>query len=110
LGEINIAEATSHTCLDMQSHCAQLGLIQLAAIMGCASILIFQPELAVLVAVVVGVSLAISMASAMAVGHYYSANNIEKLSDRHASLLGTHFGGMLCYLIVISETFKYLRA
>jgi hypothetical protein len=49
------------------------------------------------------------MASALAVGHYYSSRNIEKLSSRHGSLLGTHFGGMLCYLVMISEAFKYIR-
>jgi len=94
----------------MQKHYAQLGLIQLAAIATCAFILIFRPGLALLVVVAVGVSLAISMASAIAVGHYYSSNNIEKLSDQHAALLGTHFGGMLCYLIMISEAFNYIHA
>jgi hypothetical protein len=93
----------------MQNHSVQLGLIQLFAILGCALILIAQPQLALAVVVVVSVSLAFSMASAIAVGHYYSSKNIEKLSNQHASLLGTHFGGMLCYLIMIGEAFKYLR-
>jgi hypothetical protein len=90
----------------MPNRCAQLGSLQLAAIMVCAAILIFQPKLALMVVMIVGVSLALSMASALAVGHFYSSKNIEKLSSQHASLLGMHFGGMLCYLIVIREAFR----
>jgi hypothetical protein len=98
----------SHTGLNMQIHFTKFGQIQLAAISACAFMLLCQPALAFLVAAVVGVSLAFSMASAMAVGHYYSSKNIEKLSRQHGSLLGTHFGGMLCYLVMISEAFKYI--
>lgn len=93
----------------MQNHSAQFTKIQLAAIIFCAFVLISRPQLASLIAVFVGLSLAFSMGSAMAVGHYYSSKNIEKLSRQHATLLATHFGGLLCNLIMINEAFNYIR-
>ena len=93
----------------MKQHTTQLNLAQLIAITICSAILLSEPKFATVVAIFVGFTMAFSMGSAMAMGHYYSSRGIEKISDNHASLLGTHFGGMFCYLIMICKAFEYIR-
>ena len=69
----------------------------------------YQPNLAAIVALYAGFSMAYSMGSAMVVGYFYSANGIEKISTRDATLLATHFGSMMCNLVMISKAFDYIH-
>lgn len=93
----------------MKSQTLQLNLSQLAAIIAATGMLIIRPEFAVAVALFTGSIIALTMASSLLLGWYYSSNQINKLSEPHANMLGTYFGGLACYLVVICEAFKYLR-
>ncbi len=86
-----------------------LSKVQLVSITIGSIILMYQPNLAAIVALYGGLSMAYSMGSAMVVGHYYSANGIEKISAKDARLLATHFGGMMCNLVMISKAFDYIH-
>lgn len=92
-----------------QEATAELGLAQLTAVATNAIILLLQPQFAMAVVLFLGLMMALSMGSAMAVGYHYSSKGIEQLSQTHASQLGTHFGGILCYLVMIGQAFDYLR-
>jgi hypothetical protein len=85
------------------------GAGQLTAIILSATILIAQPHWAQIVVLFISYSMAFSMGCAMVVGYYYSSRGIERLSRGHASLLGTQFGGILCYLIMISKAFEHIH-
>ena len=87
------------------THC----LAQLTAVSVSAAILITEPQLTQIVVVFVSFTMAFCMGSAMAVGYYYSSRGIETLTRQHASLLGTQFGGILCYLIMICEAFDHIH-
>jgi hypothetical protein len=100
----------------MELHPLQLGLAQLAAIIISAVTLIAQPQLAILVAMFAGLVMAFSMASSLAIGHYYSQQvedgeeEVEQqLSSSHAAQLGTHFGGLVCNIVMICEAFRYIH-
>ena len=82
---------------------------QLAALILTTLILMTQPALAQLVVLLVSFSMALAMGCAMAVGYYYSSRGIEKLSRPHASLLGTLFGGILCYLVLICQASQFIH-
>jgi len=85
------------------------GAGQLTAILVSAAILYAQPHMAQIVVLFISFSMAFSMGCAMSVGYYYSSRGIEKLSPSHASLLGTQFGGILCYLIMICKAFEHIH-
>ncbi|WP_455212784.1 hypothetical protein [Kaarinaea lacus] len=85
------------------------GAGQLTAILLSAVILIAQPHWAQMVVLLISFSMAFSMGCAMSVGYYYSSRGIETLSRSHASLLGTQFGGILCYLIMICQAFEHIH-
>ncbi|KPJ91159.1 MAG: hypothetical protein AMJ53_12235 [Gammaproteobacteria bacterium SG8_11] len=82
---------------------------QLIAILVSAAALLTQPHLAQLVVLFISFSMAFSMGCALSVGYYYSSRGIEKISRDHACLLGTQFGGILCYLIMICKAFEHIR-
>jgi hypothetical protein len=85
------------------------GAGHLTAIVIGASILITEPRLAQVVMLFISFSMAFSVGCAMAVGYYYSSRGIEKLIPSHAALLGTHFGGILCYLIMICRAYEHIH-
>lgn len=93
----------------MPQHPTHLSLAQLTVIMVSTMVMISHPDMALMVAVFVGSIMAFSMASAVAVGYHYSSHQIEELSNQHASLLGTHFGGILCYLIMLNHAFEHIH-
>jgi hypothetical protein len=93
----------------MELHPLQLSLAQLAAIIFSTATLIAQPQLAIAVAMFAGTVLAFSMASSLAIGHYYSREQEESISSSHAAQLGIHFGGMVCYVVMICEAFKHIH-
>lgn len=85
------------------------GMGQLTTILLSAATLIAEPRLAPIVVLFVSFTMAFSMGCAMTVGYYYSSHGIEKLSRHHAALLGTQFGGILCYIIMICKAFEHIH-
>lgn len=82
---------------------------QLVAISVGTAALITQPQLAHIVVLFCSFTMAYSMGCAMSVGYYYSSQGIEKLTRRHASLLATQFGAILCYLIMICKAYEHIH-
>ncbi|MCG6970171.1 MAG: hypothetical protein LJE85_10430 [Gammaproteobacteria bacterium] len=85
------------------------GVGQLIAILLSAAMLIAEPRWVHIVVLFNSFNMAVSMGCAMTVGYYCSSRGIEKLSHHHASLLGTHFGGILCNIIIICKAFELIR-
>jgi hypothetical protein len=92
----------------MDSETLQLGLAQLAAIIFSSGTLIARPQLALAIVLFVGLILAFSIASSLAIGMYYRSRDGEPLSAIHAAKLGTHIGGIICYAIMIYQSFAHL--
>jgi len=86
----------------------QIGLAQMAALIFSTGTLISRPGSAMFIVIFVGVTMAFSIASAMALGQRHGNKEIEELPRNQARLLGTHFGGMLCYLVTIVEAFRFI--
>ena len=82
---------------------------QFAAVALASSMLLADPRWAQLVVLIISFSMAFTMSCAMAVGYYYSSHGIEKLSRQHAALLGTQFGGILCYLVMICQAYELIH-
>lgn len=85
------------------------GMGQLTTIFLSAAILMTEPRLAQIVVLFVSFTMAFSMGCAITVGYYYSSRGIEKLSRHHAALLGTQFGGILCYLVMICKAYEHIH-
>jgi hypothetical protein len=86
----------------------QLGLAQLAALVFASATLIAAPNLAIGVAVFIGITLSFSIASTLALGQASNEVEDDEVPPLQFKLLGIHFGGMLCYLVLMIEAFRFI--
>jgi hypothetical protein len=93
----------------MEFNSFQLNATQLVALVLSAALLMVRPEMAILVALFAGLNLSFSMSAMIAISQRYRGATISELPVKSATILGTHFGGILCYLVLIAEAFNLMR-
>ncbi len=93
----------------METNAFQLNVTQLVALLLSAALLVVRPEVAGLVALFAGISLSFSMSAMLVISQRYRGATIAELPAQSAHVLGTHFGGILCYLVLIAEAFNIMR-
>lgn len=82
---------------------------QMTTVFLSAALLMTDPGMAQLVVLFISFTMAYTMGCALTVGYYYSSRGIEKLSRKHACLLGTQLGGIVCYIIVICAAYEQIH-
>lgn len=94
--------------MEKAEHSIQLGLGQLAALVFATGTLIAAPNFAIGVAVFIGITLSFSIASTLALGQSSNEFEDDEVPAIQFKLLGIHFGGMLCYLVLMVEAFRFI--
>ena len=92
----------------MENNTAQLALAQLAILIFSAMVLFSQSGLMLWIAVLLGLALSFSLGAVLAITNNMHAENPSEFRHRHAAVLGTHIGGAICYMIMISIVFQKL--
>ena len=88
----------------MNEQTIQIALAQLALLIFTSMALASQSKPALWVAIILMLSLSFSLGTALDLITKYYNKKVEELKQHYAATLGTHIGGAICYLVMLSLT------
>ena len=88
----------------MNEQTIQIALAQLALLIFTSMALASQSKPALWLAIILMLSLSFSLGTALALITKFYNKKVEELKQQHAATLGTHIGGAICYVVMLSLT------
>ena len=86
----------------MKEQTIQVALAQLAMLIFTSMALVSQPKPTIRIAILLLLSLSFSLGTALALIIKLYNKKMEEFEQHHAAKLGTHVGGVICYMIMLS--------
>jgi hypothetical protein len=94
----------------MNMESLQLGLAQFATLVFSTATLISQPQLAAVVLLIVGLTFSFSLGCCAAIGFLCLKHGLNISVTNYGALLGTHLGGLICYIVTFAQAAAYVFA
>ena len=86
----------------------QLAMAQSATLVFSTTTLLSQPQLSAVVLIIIGLTIAFSLGCCAAISVLFLLHPRYASAANYGALLGTHMGGILCYLVTFDQAAAYV--